>query len=612
MNEDEYRGFGEQEENKASETEEMNGTAEAPEMTETPETEASDTAEAFEASEAAGLTPEEEAEKAIEEARTTGEEWDAEEEARRRWEKVEAVKRAEEEQRQEQERMAEEIRRENAAREEAARAEKKARKKIGLRLTAAVLAVVLLVCSAGYAAGELSKTIKSLKNQVSSLEAQNENNSNRSASDKLPDGSALPEGGTLPDGSTLPDMPNGQYPGNFDSNQGGNFAPGGEGQQPGQEQSRESREAEAPVTKADDNDKAELAHDGSPVVSTAAVSEAGSSSLTDVSDIVENTLPSIVSIVVTIVKSYDSYWGGGGRTYEVPGAGSGIIIGDDGTELWIVTNYHVIEDSKDIEITFCDDESVEAYIKGTDKDNDLAVLGVQMDNMKQSTLDSIKVITIGESDSLKLGQGVIAIGNALGWGQSVTTGVVSALNREVEFDDGTKMNLLQTSAAINPGNSGGALLNSKGELIGINNSKYADTDVEGIGFAIPISSVKEIMQQLSLTQVRTPVAEKDYPYLGVTFKNLSAGYMEATGIPSGAYIYEVGTDTPAEKAGLLPYDVITGINGASIGSYDDLVEELQYYSGGTEVELTVMRLERGAYQEVKVMITLGYRSDYQR
>ncbi len=583
MNEDDNKVIGEAEENKAEETSETYETADAEGVSEMTET--------AEANEPAGPAPEEEAEKAIEEARATGEEWDAEEDARRRWERVEALKRAEEEQCREQERIAEEIRRENAAKEEAAKAEKKVKRKKGLRLTAAVLAVALLVCSAGYAAGEISKTINNLKNQVSSLEAQNDN-SNRSAF------------GTLPDGSTLPDMPSGQFPGDFDPNQGGNFGPGGQGQQPGQEQTQESREA-------DNKDKAELAHDGSPVVSTAAVSEAGTTSLTDVSDIVENTLPSIVSIVVTIVKNYDSYWGGN-RPYEVPGAGSGIIIGDDGTELWIVTNYHVIEDSKDIEITFCDEETVEAYIKGTDQDNDLAVLGVKMDEMKQSTLDSIKVITIGESDSLKLGQGVIAIGNALGWGQSVTTGVISALNREVEFEDGTKMFLMQTSAAINPGNSGGALLNSKGELVGINNAKYSDTDVEGIGFAIPISSVKEIMQQLSLTEARTPVAEKDYPYLGVTFKNLSAGYMEATGIPNGAYIYEVGADTPAEKAGLLPYDVITGLNDAKISSYDDLVDELQYYSGGTEVELTVMRLERGAYQEVKVTVTLGFRSDYQR
>ena len=281
-------------------------------------------------------------------------------------------------------------------------------------------------------------------------------------------------------------------------------------------------------------------------------------------------------------------------------------------ELWIVTNYHVIENAKTIEIQFSDGEAAEAYVKGSNKDNDLAVLGVNLDNLKSSTINTIKVITIGESDSLKLGQGVIAIGNALGWGQSVTTGVVSGLNREVSFEDGTKMNLLQTSAAINPGNSGGALLNSNGELIGINNAKYSDTKVEGVGFAIPISSVKEIMTELSLMEPRKAVSEKDYPYLGVTFKNLSAGYMEATGIPQGAYVYEVGSGTPAEKGGLLAYDVITALNGATITSYDSLVEELQYYSGGTEVELTVMRLERGSYQEVTLTITLGYRSDYQR
>ena len=323
----------------------------------------------------------------------------------------------------------------------------------------------------------------------------------------------------------------------------------------------------------------------------------------------EKVLPSVVSIVIKKTVSYPGYWGG--RDYEEQGAGSGIIIGDDGNELWIVTNHHVIEDADTIEIKFCDEKSVQAYVKGTSKENDLAVVGVKLADLEKSTINSIKVITIGDSDDLKLGQGVIAIGNALGWGQSVTTGVVSAFNREVEFEDGTKMYLMQTSAAINPGNSGGALLNSKGELIGINNAKYSDTDVEGIGFAIPISSVKEIMEDLSLMQPRTPVAESEYPYLGVTFKNLSSGYMDAYGIPKGAYIYEVGEGTPAAKAGLLPYDIITGFDGVTITSYDDFLNELQYHAGGTEAELTVMRLNRGEYSEVKVTVTLGFRSEMQ-
>ncbi|MBQ6293271.1 MAG: trypsin-like peptidase domain-containing protein [Lachnospiraceae bacterium] len=529
---------------------------------------------------AAAPTPEEEAAKAIEEARLT----EAERlEAERRQQEAEweaNFRRAEEERRREQEEQAEAIRREYEAKEEAekaAKAEKKARKKKGLRLTAAVLAVALLVGAAGYAAGEISKTIKGLKDQVSSLEDAN----NR---DRLVDG-------------TVPEASAGEFPGQN----------GKDRESRPERPDRETTEAAAVEQTSDSRETVSA----DPVIGTAASVESRITGLTDVSDIVEQVLPSVVSIVITQTVSYPSYWGGN-REYEQTGAGSGIIIGDDGNELWIVTNHHVIEDADTIEITFCDEKSVSAYLKGSDKDNDLAVVGVKLADMEKSTRDSIKVITIGESDSLKLGQGVIAIGNALGWGQSVTTGVVSALNREVEFEDGTKMYLLQTSAAINPGNSGGALLNSKGELVGINNSKYSDTDVEGIGFAIPISSVKEIMNKLSLMQPRTPVAEADYPYLGVTFKNLSSGYMDAYGIPNGAYIYEVAEGTPAAKAGLLAYDIIIGINDVKISSYDDLVNELQYYKGGTEVELTVMRLNRGQYSEVKVTVTLGLRSEYQR
>ena len=529
---------------------------------------------------AAAPTPEEEAAKAIEEAKAAETE---RLEAERRQQEAEweaNFRRAEEERRREQEEKAEAIRREYEAKEEAekaAKAERKARKKKGLRLTAAVLAVALLVGAAGYGAGEISKTIKGLKDQVASLEDAN----NR---DRLIDG-------------TVPEAPDGEFPGQ--NGKDNETRPG-----------RPGRETEEPTT-AEQTVEVKESVSADPVIGTAAAVESRVNGLTDVSDIVEKVLPSVVSIVVKVVEKYDSYWGGT-REYEAEGAGSGIIIGDDGSELWIVTNYHVIEDSTEIKITFCDEKTVSAYLKGTDKDNDLAVVGVKLADLEKSTRESIKVITIGESNSLKLGQGVIAIGNALGWGQSVTTGVVSALNREVQFEDGTKMYLLQTSAAINPGNSGGALLNSKGELIGINNAKYSDTDVEGIGFAIPISSVKEIMSKLSLMQPRTAVDEKDYPYLGVTFKNLSSGYMDAYGIPKGAYIYEVGKDTPAEKGGLLPYDIITGFNDAKISSYDDLVNEMQYYKGGTEVELTVMRLNRGEYSEVKVTVTLGLRSEYQR
>ena len=521
-----------------------------------------------------GAGPEEEAAKAIEEAKQTEAERLEAERRQKEAEWEENFRRAEEERRREQEERAEAIRRENEAREEAekaAKAEKKARKKKGLRLTAAVLAVALLVSAAGYAAGGIAKTIQDLRAEVSSL---------KESRDRLIDG-------TVPEQSSneLPDRSANENHGRSDRNESG----------------------EEPAVRPTSSGET---YSADPVIGTAEAVNGKTTGLTDVSDIVEKVLPSVVSIVITQKVTYPSYWGGS-REYEEQGAGSGIIIGDDGDELWIVTNHHVIEDADTIEITFCDEETASAYVKGTDKDNDLAVVGVKLSDLKKSTVNSIKVITIGNSDDLKLGQGVIAIGNALGWGQSVTTGVVSAFNREVEFEDGTRMFLMQTSAAINPGNSGGALLNSAGELIGINNAKYSDTDVEGIGFAIPISSVKEIMEKLSLMQARTPVSDDDYPYMGVTFRELSSAYMDAYGIPNGAYIYKIGEGSPADKAGLLPYDIITALNGVKISNYNDLTDELQYYKGGTEVELTVMRLNRGEYSAVSISLTLGFRKDVQ-
>ncbi len=333
-------------------------------------------------------------------------------------------------------------------------------------------------------------------------------------------------------------------------------------------------------------------------------------SLTDVSDIVEEAIRSVVSVeVVTTVKVTSPFYGT--REYESSGAGSGVIIGDSGTELWIATNYHVIENAKSVTVIFCDSEKVEAYVKGSSEEDDLAVLGIAMSSMKPETLNEIRTAVIGSSDTLRLGEGVIAIGNALGWGQSVTTGVVSCLEREVTFDDGNlTMTLLQISAAINPGNSGGALLNAKGELIGINNAKYADESVEGIGFAIPISSILDIMEELSLKEPRVPVAEADYPYLGITFKNMSAAEMKEYGFPVGAYVYEVGKDTPAEKAGIRAYDIITAVNGEKIRNYDDLTNELKYLSGGQTVTLTLMRMSEGVYEEKTLTVTLGYRKDY--
>lgn len=332
-------------------------------------------------------------------------------------------------------------------------------------------------------------------------------------------------------------------------------------------------------------------------------------SLTDVSDIMEEALRFVVSIEVKqTVKVGSGFYGS--REYQTEGAGSGVIIGDGNEELWIATNYHVIEGAEEINIIFVDGSRANAYVKGSDQENDLAVLGIQMTNLSQETLGEIRRATMGSSDSLRLGEGVIAIGNALGFGQSVTTGVVSALERSVTFSDGTTMELLQISAAINPGNSGGALLNAKGELIGINNAKYSDEEVEGVGFAIPISGILEIMEELSQKAPRIPVSEDDYPYLGVVFKNLSQEYTRYYDIPYGAYVYEVAAGTPAEEAGLLAYDVITALDGVKISSYDELVQELQYHSGGSRVTLTLMRLDQGSYKALELEITLGYKKDY--
>ncbi len=370
-------------------------------------------------------------------------------------------------------------------------------------------------------------------------------------------------------------------------------------------QNQVSAKSESVVTRQGNLTGTDINGSGNAV--SASEFKTGTTSLTDVSDIVAEAIRSVVSIEVTGTKKTSSFYGT--REYQTQGAGSGVIIGQNETELWIATNHHVIEDANEITVVFCDEKKISAYLKGTNQEHDLAVLGIQLDALSQETLDEIRLATIGDSDILRLGEGVIAIGNALGWGQSVTTGVVSALERNVTFSDETTMNLLQISAAINPGNSGGALLNAKGELIGINNAKYSDEEVEGVGFAIPISSILDVMQELSLKEARVPVSEDEYPYMGITFRDLSSAYHSMYGIPLGAYVDSVGKGTPAEEAGILPYDVITALDGEKIESYADLVGELQYHKGGTEVEVTVMRLEKGSYNEIKLTITLGFKKN---
>ena len=361
-----------------------------------------------------------------------------------------------------------------------------------------------------------------------------------------------------------------------------------------------------------------------PSIPTAPSAELGAGVVvTDVSDVVDLCMPSVVSITTKATYEYyrnygyspffEYFYGGGSQspeTYEVEGAGSGIIIGDDGEELWIVTNNHVVEDSDEVTVSFHDEATVSAYIKGTDPSNDLAVVGVKLADIDAKTKEGIYAIRMGDSENLRLGESVIAIGNALGIGQSVTTGVVSALNREITTSEKTTLTTIQTDAAINPGNSGGALLNSKGELIGINVAKSSESNTEGMGFAIPISVAKDIIDKLTTMEPKVAVSADQFPYLGVQLKDMDATVAAAYGIPMGVLVYSVEEKSPAAKGGMLVQDVITAFNGIPVSTYADVMGEMQYYAGGTEITVTVQRLENGQYVEKELKIALGLKSDY--
>ena len=327
--------------------------------------------------------------------------------------------------------------------------------------------------------------------------------------------------------------------------------------------------------------------------------------LEDVSLIVESAMPSVVAINNTMLYK-GSTWFGQTQTYEVPSSGSGIIIGENDTELLIVTNNHVIEDSNTLSVTFIDESTADAAIKGTDSASDLAVIAVPLDQIDEITRAKIKAATLGDSDSLKMGQGVIAIGNALGHGQSVTVGHVSALDREIEVD-GNKRTVIQTDAAINPGNSGGALLNSKGELIGINEAKYADESVEGVGYAIPISYAKDIIEDLKLRTTKVEVAEEDQGYLGIQVQNVDSTTAQMLGMPQGVYVYKIMEDSAAAASDLREKDIITKFDGETVRTNADLTGLLTYYKAGTTVTLTVQSLENGVYVEREVEVTLKNR-----
>lgn len=325
----------------------------------------------------------------------------------------------------------------------------------------------------------------------------------------------------------------------------------------------------------------------------------------DVSAIVDATLPSVVSITNTQVYQSNT-WFGQSQTYEVPSSGSGIIVGQNDSELLIVTNNHVVSDSEGLTVTFADESTADAAIKGTDSEADLAVIAVPLDKVSADTKDKIKAATLGDSDSLKMGQGVIAIGNALGLGQSVTVGHVSALNREIKVDDATKT-VIQTDAAINPGNSGGALLNSKGEVIGINEAKYADTSVEGVGYAIPISKAKDIIDDLMTRTTKIAVSESEQGYLGIQLQNIDESMAKMYGMPQGVYVYKIMEDSAAAGSDLHEKDIITKLDGEKISNYADLAKLLTYYKSGDTVTLTVQSLVNGSYQEREVQLTLKQR-----
>lgn len=341
-------------------------------------------------------------------------------------------------------------------------------------------------------------------------------------------------------------------------------------------------------------------------VETTTVQDSGASddaATTDVSNVVNAVMPSVVSI--TSKTQVSNYFFG---TQESEGAGSGFILAKTDDTLMIATNNHVIEGATDLTVGFSDGSSADATIIGTDSDADLAVIAVKASDLSEDTLSTIKIAVLGSSDDLQVGETVVAIGNALGYGQSVTTGVVSAKDREVSFTDGT-MTLLQTDAAINPGNSGGVLVNMKGEVVGINNAKLEDTSVEGMGYAIPISTAQDILTSLMNAD---SIPEGETAYLGIVGRTIDSQYSQALGMPSGAYVSQVVKGSPAEEAGIEAGDIITGFEGRDVSTMDGLKQRISLKKAGEKVEVTLQRAnQNGEYQEQTVTVTLGKQSDYE-
>lgn len=347
----------------------------------------------------------------------------------------------------------------------------------------------------------------------------------------------------------------------------------------------------------------------------------------DVSEIVSEALPSIVSITTKSVQEVQNYFGMYGmygyapqqQEQEVEGSGSGIIVGKNDDELLIATNYHVVEGADTLSVAFTDGNAVEASVKGFDEERDLAVVSVSLDDVEDDTMDAVSIANIGSSDDLKVGEQVVAIGNALGYGQSVTTGIVSAKNRRMDSDNNTVtdgsddssdgVNLIQTDAAINPGNSGGALLNMEGEVVGINSAKLASTEVEGMGYAIAISDVTDILQNLMNETSRDKLDDSEHGVLGIKGSSVSSEAVQMYGIPAGVFVKEVTEGGAADKAGLKANSVITEFNGKTVSSSDQLIEYLSYYEPDEEVELTVQVPHGTSYKEETVKVTLDENTD---
>lgn len=350
----------------------------------------------------------------------------------------------------------------------------------------------------------------------------------------------------------------------------------------------------------------EQADDQVKLSPTSVVNTSGSGT-TDVSQIAEQVLPSIVAIDVT--QQVTSYTPFGPQSSEAGGSGSGIIIADKNDRLYIATNNHVVQDTDSVTIRFANDKTAKAVIRGTDPSHDLAVVEVDKKELAEETLSAIKVATVGDSSATKVGEQAIAIGNALGYGTSVTVGYISAKDREIDMEDSSSIKLLQTDAAINPGNSGGALVNGRGEVIGINSSKFASEEIEGMGFAIPMATAEPILTKL-MNQEK--IAEEEQAYLGITGRNVTSEYTEYYGMPEGIYISEVTEGSPAQKAGLSRGAIITEINGDPVKTVEEMQTKLTQCKAGDKGSITIQIADGGKYKEETVTVTFGKKESTSR